>query len=175
MNESKRAVLMVVLLLSACAISNSTTSIAPGVVLGPGSSIALSFDWSHASYLPEQPACSAEYLAIIAVDQQMTRTVDIEFGNSTKLNTEYLLRPQPQCCGIVITNFLVGDSDNIQVNINGIDVPDGADNVSMGSIRFQSLRGHLEFDFSFSFSDGKVLQGTFNLPIKEDLVCPGPR
>jgi hypothetical protein len=145
----------------------------PGVVLSPDSSITLPFAGSHASYLPAQPGCGAEYEAIISVDEQMVRAVEITFGDAEQLDTDYPLQPCESCNPIGLTNFLVGDSGNIQVNINGIEAP-AADKVSMGSIKFQGLTGNLELQFSFSFFDGKLLQGTFNLPIKQDLSCPGP-
>jgi hypothetical protein len=152
---------------------SSSGGLQSGVVLDASSSIKMSFAASRASYLPAQPGCDAEYQAIISVDQQMTRAIEIVFGDSEKLETDYLLQPCESCDMSLPTNFLVGDGDNIQVNLNGIEAPD-ADKVSMGSIRLGGLTGNLEFEFSFSFSDGKLLQGTFNLPIKQDLTCPGP-
>ena len=153
---------------------SSSGELPPGVALDPSSSIKMSFAASHASYLPAQPGCGAEYGAIISEDQQMTRAIGIAFGDSEKLETDYLLQPCESCGMSVPTNFLIGDGDNIQVNVNGIEAPGSADKVSIGSIRLKGLTGKLEFEFSFSFSDGKQLQGTFNLPIKRDLTCPGP-
>jgi len=145
----------------------------PGVVLGPTSSIALSF-FGHASYLPAQPGCGGEYEATISVDKQTVRAIGITFQESIDIDTEFPLLPCENC-GTHVMNYLVGDELKIQVNSNGIEVPDVADKVSMGTIRFQSLTGNLAFDFSFTFSDGKLLQGTFNLPIERDLACPGPQ
>ncbi|HEY2736188.1 MAG TPA: hypothetical protein VGI70_19455 [Polyangiales bacterium] len=148
----------------------------PGVVLSADSSITLASAASRASYLPAQPGCSAEYQALFSADQQMTSAIEIGFGDAEKLGMDYPLQREPceDCGASSATNFLVGDGINIQVNVNGIEAPDTADNVTMGSIRFRSLTGNLQFDFSFYFSDGKRLRGTFNLPIKQDLICPGP-
>jgi hypothetical protein len=154
---------------------SSSAGLQPGVVLDSSSSIKMSFAASRASYLPAQPGCNAEYEAIISVDQQMTRAVGIVFGDSEQLDTDYLLQPCASCGMPVFTNFLVGDSDNIQIDFNGIETLESADQVSMGSIRFEHLTGNLQFEFSFSFSDGKLLRGTFNLPIKSDLICPLPQ
>lgn len=153
---------------------SSSGELPPGVALDPSSSIKMSFTASRASYLPAQPGCDAYYQAIVSEDQQMTRAIGIEFADSEKLETDYPLQPCQSCGMSVPANFLIGDGDNIQVNVNGIEAPGSADKVSMGSIRFEGLTGKLEFEFSFSFSDGKQLQGTFNLPIKRDLTCPGP-
>jgi hypothetical protein len=153
----------------------SSSAVQPGVVLDPSSSIKTSFPASRASYLPAQPGCAAEYQAIISVDQQMTSAIEIGFGDSEQLETDYALQPCESCGTSAPTNFLVGDGDNIQVNLNGIEAPGSADVVSMGSIRFGSLTENLEFAFSFSFSDGKLLLGTFDLPIKQDLTCAGPQ
>ena len=40
-------------------------------------------------------------------------------------------------------------------------------------LRRPRVTGNLAFEFSFDFSDGK-LQGTFNMPIKQDLSPSGP-
>jgi hypothetical protein len=154
---------------------SSSAGLPPGVVLDSSSSIKMAFAASRASYLPAQPGCNAEYEASISVDQQLTRAIEIAFADSEQLDTDYLLQPCASCGMPVPTNFLLGDGINIQANLNGIEAPDSADDVSMGSIRFGDLTGNLQFEFSFSFSDGKLLQGTFNLPIKSDLICPPPQ
>jgi hypothetical protein len=107
----------------------------------------------------------------------MIRAIEIAFSDSEALDIDYPLRPLPPCTGCgtrEITNYLAGDGLNIQVNINGIEAPDAADHISAGSVRFQSLSGRLQFHFSFTFSDRKLLHGTFNLPIEQDLHCPLP-
>lgn len=155
---------------------SSSAGLPPGVVLDSSSSIKMSFAASGAHYLPAQPGCNAEYEAIISVDRQMTRAIEIAFADSEQLDADYLLQPCASC-GIVPVpnNSLLGDGINIQIDFNGIEAPDSADDVSMGSIRFEHLTGNLQFEFSFSFSDGKLLEGTFNLPIKSDLICPPPQ
>jgi hypothetical protein len=104
----------------------------------------------------------------------MSRAVEITFGDSETLDTDYPLQPCANCGAAPIPNYLLGDGYNIQVTSNGVE-GQGADRLSSGSIRLRSLTPTVAFDFSFQYENNGLLQGTFNLPIARNADCPPPQ
>jgi hypothetical protein len=146
---------------------------ATGVRLTESSSFTYSFPSSFAKSVPEGNGCSAQYSGVMLSDPQWSRSVEFGFSPPPSLNQAYALAPLVQPGPQPSPNFLVGNGNAIQVNVNGIEATGKADHVVGGSVTVRNLTGELAFEFVVDFADGKVLQGDFDLPLQKG-QCPGP-